>query len=225
VHGVAQTHVLVPWAQRLVGGGPRLSTSLLADAAAFGWAFELPAAAGATQGLGDGHAAAAALAAGALAALAALADAARGPGREAAGAAAEVAAAGRARKSANAFFAGPRLDHVAHLGSSGDARAAAAADAAAATRALAAAWERKFAAPSLRAAWARPCLAALSTGVAAAAFALSGGDLFAPVACAAVVLWDRYALRPSLRNHGRATATLPALHATAERATARADGP
>jgi hypothetical protein len=224
LHGVAQTHLLGPWAQRLVDG-PQRSNPLLTDPAWFGPPFETTAqaATAALHGLSSRSGAVATLAVAALAFLAAVAEAARGPSSEVAVAEAEVAAAARARTGAHAHFERMRRlnlhpSTVHPFSASCDARAAEsanAAEAADATVALAAAWERKFAVPATRAAWELPFLAALSTGVAAAAFELSGGDLLAPLGCAAVVLVDRYALRPHLCDHGRATAALASAAAQA----------
>ena len=206
LHGIVQAHMLVPWLD-LVIQGP--TNPLFLDSASFGQAFKAQNIVS-IQGLRDGHEAASIIAVLTLAALSAVATAAQDPCPEIEGAAAEVTAATRTRTTARAYFSGERLNRIANLRSaSSKARAAAATEAAEATREMAGAWEKKFIVPTDRMTRERVLLTGLSTGVAAAAFELSGGHILAPIACASTVLIDRYVLRPHLSDHSRATITVP----------------
>lgn len=206
LHGIVQAHLLVPWLDQMIRGP---ANPLFLDSASFGQAFDaqniIP-----IQGLNNGHEAASTIAVLTLAALATIFTAAQEPCPEIEGAAAEVAAATRTRTTARAYFSGVRLNRIANLRSaSSKARAAAANEAAEATREMAGAWEKKFTVPNDHMTRERVLLTGLSTGMAAAAFELSGGHILAPVACATTVLIDRYVLRPRLSDHSRTTATLP----------------
>jgi len=235
VHGVLQAHVLAPWAKQVIKGRQYLDP-LLSDPAWFGPPFETTHAVGqalhglsetsSNLGLSGGNAPVAVLAVSMLALLAAVAELAQSTSPEVEVANAEVAAAARVRTIAHAHFERKRrLKRSLHqppeatvshssLSNGRESEAAQATEAAEAACAMASAWESKFALPSNRLAWELPFLAALSTAFAGAAFELSNGDLFAPLACAVVVLVDRYALRPGMSDHGRVTVEIPAISST-----------